>query len=759
MFLGHAQLSDTHWVPPIHSRSSISLEDYHIYVSSPIEGILSGSGREGTSDSGWGFTLPFGNVTGVFGFKATYRGSNLSVFVDTSELNTVLRDKGLVVTSSPAPIYLSLRIRSEFHAGHLTPKGMAALGTSFRLGSIPQGSDLGDTNFFASFMATEDNTTVTISDYDSNVVFAGPNAQNVGSVTFTFDKEETYVVSGYTNDVANYNGFIGALVTSNKPIAVNTGNALGSFANTNGARDFAMDQVVPVDKVGKSYIVIEGKGSADIERPMVIATEPNTEVYVNEALVTVLNDAGDHVLIDNVHYQGITHRNMYISSSKDVYVYQFLAGDANPETVGMNFIPPLSCSFEKELNRIPFVDEIGEEFYETALLVVTKTGATLKVNDEEVTQEPESVVGNPNWVTYRLEGYTGNVSIVSTEPLSAGLIGFNSSAGFAGHYSGFGAGHSEQETELCDNVVTELYTKIDDAPEEAGVWTNPNGIMHSGFFDPNTDITGIYNYRADTDCGIVEVELDVSNIVVAKNSGGDNSITVCETDTSFNLYDMLEGQPDIGGIWQNAENGETFNGNFDPSTFTSGIYSYGFPENPPCDAVEAVIDVEVVAEIDSIEAVLLSPQLAKNGSSVQVNTIGGVGNFEYRIDGGPWQESPIFNNLNNGDHVITMRDDSGCNPEFTTTIYTLSYPTFFTPNGDSYNDTWKIDGLDISTSSEIYIFNRYGKLLKQIDPLEEGWDGTYLGHNLPSDDYWFKILYTNRDGERKGFVAHFTLKR
>ena len=113
----------------------------------------------------------------------------------------------------------------------------------------------------------------------------------------------------------------------------------------------------------------------------------------------------------------------------------------------------------------------------------------------------------------------------------------------------------------------------------------------------------------------------------------------------------------------------------------------------------------------------------------------------------------------NGNHIINMRDDSGCNPQFSTSIYTLSYPTFFTPNGDSFNDRWKIDGLADFTASEIYIFDRFGKLLKQLNTSGEGWDGTYKNNKLPSDDYWFKVLYTNQLGEQKSFVSHFALKR
>ena len=90
----------------------------------------------------------------------------------------------------------------------------------------------------------------------------------------------------------------------------------------------------------------------------------------------------------------------------------------------------------------------------------------------------------------------------------------------------------------------------------------------------------------------------------------------------------------------------------------------------------------------------------------------------------------------------------------------IDYPRFFTPNGDGYNDTWQIIGIDTRPLSTIYIFDRYGKLLKQLSPLSEGWDGTFNGKPLPATDYWFTVIYEEPGTEIiKTFRAHFSLKR
>ncbi|MFD0963113.1 T9SS type B sorting domain-containing protein, partial [Pseudofulvibacter geojedonensis] len=82
----------------------------------------------------------------------------------------------------------------------------------------------------------------------------------------------------------------------------------------------------------------------------------------------------------------------------------------------------------------------------------------------------------------------------------------------------------------------------------------------------------------------------------------------------------------------------------------------------------------------------------------------------------------------------------------------------FSPNSDGANDTWMIHGIDGIPISQIYIFDRFGKLLKQLDPDGAGWDGTYNGSPMPSTDYWFKIIYIENN-QQKEFKANFSLKR
>ena len=144
--------------------------------------------------------------------------------------------------------------------------------------------------------------------------------------------------------------------------------------------------------------------------------------------------------------------------------------------------------------------------------------------------------------------------------------------------------------------------------------------------------------------------------------------------------------------------------------------------------------------------------------TITVNVTGGSGQYEFQLNGGAPQTSNQFTNIYEGEYEITVRDTQGCGL-ITLTVYALNYPYYFTPNADGYNDTWNIDGLANQPEAQIFIFDRYGKLIKQIFPSSAGWDGTYNGHPLPATDYWFKLLYKSRDGVNKEFKAHFALKR
>ena len=156
-----------------------------------------------------------------------------------------------------------------------------------------------------------------------------------------------------------------------------------------------------------------------------------------------------------------------------------------------------------------------------------------------------------------------------------------------------------------------------------------------------------------------------------------------------------------------------------------------------------------IATITSIE----TKDWTDSSNNIIVYTTG-TGDYEYSLDGIQYQNNNEFSNLVNGKYTVSVRDKNGCGI-VTDTVYLLMYPKFFTPNGDGFNDTWKIKFSDNENDIIIRIFDRYGKLIKELSQ-NNSWDGTYIGNQLPADDYWFTVIRPSISTEYKG---HFSLKR
>jgi gliding motility-associated-like protein len=147
---------------------------------------------------------------------------------------------------------------------------------------------------------------------------------------------------------------------------------------------------------------------------------------------------------------------------------------------------------------------------------------------------------------------------------------------------------------------------------------------------------------------------------------------------------------------------------------------------------------------------------------VNVEVIGGTGPFQYQLDATPFQDSNMFRELSYGEHLITVKDKSNCTL-VSKQITILGYPKFFTPNNDGYNDYWNIPNYKNFLQTQISIFDRYGKLIVEMTPLELGWDGCHNGNLMPATDYWFTLNYKEKEGngesKSKSFKSHFSLKR
>lgn len=184
---------------------------------------------------------------------------------------------------------------------------------------------------------------------------------------------------------------------------------------------------------------------------------------------------------------------------------------------------------------------------------------------------------------------------------------------------------------------------------------------------------------------------------------------------------------------------------------SEGIYSVEVRNKNGCERTRTI--TVTASDIATIKGINVT-DLSDNNNVVIM--ISGNGNYIYSLDNEVFQESNTFNNVNSGIYTVIVKDLNGCGIA-TREISVLGIPKYFTPNGDGKNDFWNIKGANLILNShiKIYIFDRYGKLINDINPTSQGWDGTYNGKQLPSTDYWYSIELENG----KVIKGHFTLKR
>ena len=187
------------------------------------------------------------------------------------------------------------------------------------------------------------------------------------------------------------------------------------------------------------------------------------------------------------------------------------------------------------------------------------------------------------------------------------------------------------------------------------------------------------------------------------------------------------------------------------SIATAGNYTVTASNPEGCIATKKF--TAIASEVGTITSVEIN-DFSGSENSVLIK-FNGIGVYEFSLDGVHYQNSPYFTNVQEGDYLVYIKDINGCGIPTPTRIYVLDYPRFFTPNGDTYNDFWKIKNSAKYPNLLLYIFDRYGKLITQVNPKGNGWDGTYNGQLIPADDYWFTIILENN----RIIKGHFALLR
>lgn len=258
------------------------------------------------------------------------------------------------------------------------------------------------------------------------------------------------------------------------------------------------------------------------------------------------------------------------------------------------------------------------------------------------------------------------------------------------------------------------------------------------------------------------VRVEDNNACYGINEVDLNVLTLPQIEMEFETIYCLNSFPETitltGGVLNDEPNNYFYEWSTGETTSEilinePGTYSVVVTNTLGCSK-ERIIQV-IASNTATIESVEVIDASENNSISISVS---GEGDYEYALNdfSGPYQDDPFFDDLVPDLYTLFVRDKNGCGIT-ETEVSVIGFPRFFTPNGDGNNDLWQIRGINSTEqiSSRVLIYDRYGKLLKELNPLGPGWDGTYNNNLLPSNDYWFTV--TLQDGRK--FTSHFTLKR
>lgn len=108
---------------------------------------------------------------------------------------------------------------------------------------------------------------------------------------------------------------------------------------------------------------------------------------------------------------------------------------------------------------------------------------------------------------------------------------------------------------------------------------------------------------------------------------------------------------------------------------------------------------------------------------------------------------------------MEVTDANSC--EHTTTVEVsltggdcLEISSAFIPNGDGYNDFWRIRNIEYYPNASVEIYLRWGELVFYTkDGYDAPWDGTFKGKELPMDSYFYIIDLKNGKDPINGHVT------
>ena len=761
------QLDTIHWLPPMHAR--IDWGPQYLYLSTPETTPFAVNLRDGS-----GNLIMTVNISNAQPFRYDIGSSNATyTLVPESDLSQALKNRGIIIDGKKNFFaYFRAYSSNQAQATSLTCKGRAALGKTFRVGHLLQEADPSGTqrSNFVGIMAIEDSTEVAFSGFDANASFRknGANVASSGTERITLQKGECVVFSQYLTTTATTqppNGFMGGLIQSTKPIAVNVGSWCGSPV-TSGDKDVGTDQIVPLENVGKEYILCKGNGSSALERPLIVAHFDNSQIYLNGSTSPAITlNAGQFYAVPTSAYS--SSNNLYIRSSQKVYVYQMVggapAGSQNEfRTEGLIFVPPISCSIPNTIDNVFEPNSIGSFTFDGGVMITAMRDSLVTMSIDGVSVNlgtPQTVVGNNDFVTYRnLTLFSQNTkvskaSIKAQGAVQVAMYGQNNAASYASFYSGFSK--NKEPNIVVKNIGNGVCpdTLVATGLFDGVQWSYEDSIIKFGK-DTFLIISAPGRYIAEGYLGVCRrSETAADTIDINFNSPQFPFTTKQPACYGLSNGEIKFGTP-TGGYapYQfSIDNGQNFSKNNTFSNIKAGTYkliardSVGCYNRPLTFALgqPTILAVDIVP-ISSFNGVV------KVGQTVRLE-----GKPNRKITTAAWLPHDAANCPNCLTYsntpiqttviTLTVTDSAGCQAQDTLTIYVqpnVFAPNAISPEAQNDNKAFTIFSKDNLPIHRLSIFDRWGEHIFEAKDIEtnvvaQGWDGTFRGKRVDGGVYVF----------------------
>ncbi len=287
----------------------------------------------------------------------------------------------------------------------------------------------------------------------------------------------------------------------------------------------------------------------------------------------------------------------------------------------------------------------------------------------------------------------------------------------------------------------------------------------------------------------------LDSLVYTYTGEGDYNLSLAITNDSTHCTDTLYTYVDINNYPETETYGETFicDGEMAPLTVLGGLYYQwsdaeyltnatisnprAFPSVSTRFYVSVTDDIGCLT-VDSVDVyVQTAPEILSfpTDTTIFENALFEfpvILNQEYIVSWTPsadlncW-DCTLFSTMGNSSerYLFTVQDSNGCfliDSAFTLTVdnkYTAFIPNAFTPNGDGYNDVFKIEAYGVVELKSFVIYDRWGIQVYSGNNIDQGWDGYYNGEKAKENQiYMYKAEVVMFNGDTRELSGTVFLK-